>query len=90
MPSFSFLEEFSVIRAKYKTAFSDLMEAAARTTGTDVSLLKNHLIKAHVLSSLIRHSCTVSVKEPNDLLRKKQIGYSVSMSQSLQVCLSCM
>ena len=36
MPSFSFLEEFSVIRAKYKTAFSDLMHAAARTTGTDV------------------------------------------------------
>lgn len=36
MPSFSFLEEFSVIRAKYKTAFSDLMQAAARTTGTDV------------------------------------------------------
>lgn len=36
MPSFSFLEEFSVIRAKYKTAFSDLMEAAARTTGTDL------------------------------------------------------
>jgi len=36
MPSFSFLEEFSVIRAKYKTVFSDLMQAAARTTGTDV------------------------------------------------------
>ena len=36
MPPFSFLEEFSVIRAKYKTAFSDLMQAAARTTGTDV------------------------------------------------------
>ncbi|XP_020600739.1 eukaryotic translation initiation factor 2-alpha kinase 1-like [Orbicella faveolata] len=36
MPSFSFLEEFSVIRAKYKTAFSDLMQAAARTTGTDL------------------------------------------------------
>ncbi|XP_074616626.1 eukaryotic translation initiation factor 2-alpha kinase 1-like [Acropora palmata] len=36
MPSFSFLEEFSVIRAKYKTVFSDLMQAAARTTGTDL------------------------------------------------------
>lgn len=36
MPPFSFLEEFSVIRAKYKTAFSDLMQAAARTTGTDL------------------------------------------------------
>ena len=36
MPPFSFLEEFSVIREKYKTAFSDLMQAAARTTGTDV------------------------------------------------------
>ncbi|KAK2568106.1 hypothetical protein P5673_008040 [Acropora cervicornis] len=28
--------EFSVIRAKYKTVFSDLMQAAARTTGTDL------------------------------------------------------
>ena len=37
MPSFSFLEEFSVIRAKYKTAFSDLMHAASQTIGTDVS-----------------------------------------------------
>jgi len=42
MPSFSFLEEFSVIRAKYKTAFSDLMQAAARTTGTDVSTTTDH------------------------------------------------
>ena len=44
MPSFSFLEEFSVIRAKYKTAFSDLMQAAARTTGTDVRYMADNLI----------------------------------------------
>ena len=44
MPSFSFLEEFSVIRAKYKTAFSDLMQAAARTTGTDVRHMAGNLI----------------------------------------------
>ena len=44
MPSFSFLEEFSVIRAKYKTAFSDLMQAAARTTGTDVRYMAGNLI----------------------------------------------
>ncbi|EDO46416.1 predicted protein [Nematostella vectensis] len=35
MPSFSFLEEFSVIRAKYKKAFSDLMQAAVQEIGTD-------------------------------------------------------
>lgn len=35
MPSFSFLEEFSVIRAKYKTAFRDLLQAAASNIGTD-------------------------------------------------------
>lgn len=48
MPSFSFLEEFSVIRAKYKTAFSDLMQAAARTTGTDVRQLSYKLCTVHV------------------------------------------
>jgi len=49
MPSFSFLEEFSVIRAKYKTAFSDLMQAAARTTGTDVRHIQ---CRASVLKKL--------------------------------------
>lgn len=44
MPSFSFLEEFSVIRAKYKTAFSDLMQAAARTTGTDVRHVRTEFV----------------------------------------------
>ncbi|KAJ7384914.1 Eukaryotic translation initiation factor 2-alpha kinase [Desmophyllum pertusum] len=47
MPSFSFLEEFSVIRAKYKTAFSDLMQAAARTTGTDLLKIPSGLRKQH-------------------------------------------
>ena len=50
MPSFSFLEEFSVIRAKYKTVFSDLMQAAARTTGTDV---RNILFKVVVFLFLL-------------------------------------
>lgn len=50
MPSFSFLEEFSVIRAKYKTVFSDLMQAAARTTGTDV---RNILFKVVIFSFLL-------------------------------------
>ena len=50
MPSFSFLEEFSVIRAKYKTVFSDLMQAAARTAGTDV---RNILFEVVIFSFLL-------------------------------------
>ncbi|XP_031565352.1 eukaryotic translation initiation factor 2-alpha kinase 1-like [Actinia tenebrosa] len=38
MPEFSFLEEFGVIRSKYKNAFSDLMQAAAKSVNTEAPL----------------------------------------------------
>ena len=37
MPPLSFHEEFSVIRAKYKAAFNELLQAASSRIGTDVS-----------------------------------------------------
>ncbi|KAK3729626.1 hypothetical protein QZH41_017669, partial [Actinostola sp. cb2023] len=36
MPAFSFLEEFGVIRSKYKMAFNDLMQAAAKSVNCEV------------------------------------------------------
>lgn len=74
MPSFSFLEEFSVIRAKYKTAFSDLMQAAARTTGTDLHKLPL-AAKRPMLGPLTNHKSISAPQKMNELLQNGSSRY---------------
>lgn len=74
MPSFSFLEEFSVIRAKYKTAFSDLMQAAARTTGTDLRKLPSG-VRKQMLGPLTSFRSLSAPQKMNDLLENGTSRY---------------
>lgn len=74
MPPFSFIEEFSVIRAKYKTVFSDLMQAAAKTTGTDLLSIPSGLRKP-ALSTYNRCICR-SLSAPQKMKDLLQNGTS--------------